>query len=381
MENQTNYSHFIIEVKEQIVRSRYLAARLVNREQLLLYFMVGKQLSEKVASEKWGTKVIEQIAIDLQKELPGLKGFSFRNLKNMRQFADEYLPFVIGQLITAQLQNIDNQIDTIGQMPSAQLEDSDNQEDIIWQMASAKLEGITSELFFGVGFSHHTLLLNKCKVWKERLFYLKKSVENHWTHEMLEWQIKANLFQKQTNTIQSNFEKTLPIPLQLNSTLAFKDEYLLDYINVETNDERVVEKGIVNNIKEFIMKMGKGFSFIGNQHRLVVDEDEFFIDLLFYNRILKCLIAFELKKGKFRPQDAGQLNFYLNVLNDTEKLEDENPAVGIILCSEKNDKTVEYAFQKISNPMGVAVYQLSEQLPEHLKNVLPDPESLKKLLQ
>jgi YhcG PDDEXK nuclease domain len=173
----------------------------------------------------------------------------------------------------------------------------------------------------------------------------------------------------------------LPIPLQLNSTLAFKDEYLLDYINVETNDERVVEKGIVNNIKEFIMKMGKGFSFIGNQHRLVVDEDEFFIDLLFYNRILKCLIAFELKKGKFRPQDAGQLNFYLNVLNDTEKLEDENPAIGIILCSEKNDKTVEYAFQKISNPMGVAVYQLSEQLPEHLKNILPDPDSLKKLLQ
>ena len=339
-----------------------MAARLVNREQLLLYFIIGKRLSEKVNSEKWGTKVIEQIAVDLQKELPGLRGFSFRNLKNMRQFADEYLPSAIGQLITAQIQNIDNQVNTIGQMPSAQL------------------EGITPELFFGIGFSQHTLLLNKCKVWKERFFYLKKSVENHWTHEMLEWQIKTNLFQKQGSTIQSNFENTLPLPLQLNSTLAFKDEYLLDYINVETSDERVVEKGIVNNIKEFIMKMGKGFSFIGNQHRLLVDEDAFFVDLLFYNRILKCLIAFELKKGKFRPQDAGQLNFYLNVLNDTEKLEDENPAIGIILCSEKNDRTVEYAFQKISNPMGVAVYQLSEQLPEHLKNILPDPESLKRLL-
>jgi hypothetical protein len=163
--------------------------------------------------------------------------------------------------------------------------------------------------------------------------------------------------------------------------LAFKDEYLLDYINVETDDERVVEKGIVNNIKEFIMRMGKGFSFIGNQHRLVVDEDEFYIDLLFYNRILKCLVAFELKKGKFRPQDAGQLNFYLNVLNDTERLPDENPAIGIVLCSAKNDKTVEYAFQQISNPMGIAVYQLSEQLPEHLKKVLPDAESLKKLLE
>ena len=362
MTTETIYNHFIIEVKNQIVHSRYLAARLVNREQLLLYFIIGKRLSEKVYSEKWGTQIIEQIAIDLQKELPGLKGFSYRNLRNMRQFADEYFPSEIGQMITAQMQYSDNQTNTI------------------WQTASAKLEGITPELFFGVGFSHHTLLLNKCKVWKERLFYLKKSVENHWTHEMLEWQIKTNLFQKQGNTIQSNFENTLSLPLQLNSTLAFKDEYLLDYINVETSDERVVEKGIVNNIKEFIMKMGKGFSFIGNQHRLLVDDDEFFVDLLFYNRILKCLIAFELKKGKFRPQDAGQLNFYLNVLNDTEKLEDENPAIGIILCSEKNDKTVEYAFQKISNPMGVAVYQLSEQLPEHLKNILPDPESLKKLL-
>jgi predicted nuclease of restriction endonuclease-like (RecB) superfamily len=381
MENQTNYSHFIIEVKEQIVRSRYLAARLVNREQLLLYFMVGKRLSEKVASEKWGTKVIEQIAIDLQKELSGLKGFSYRNMMNMTQFYKEYSNIQFLPLSTAEMQDSDNQFTMIMQTASAQLQNSDNQIYTIGQTASAQLEGITPELFFGVGFSHHTLLLNKCKVWKERLFYLKKSVENHWTHEMLEWQIKGNLFQKQSNIIQSNFENTLSIPLQLNSTLAFKDEYLLDYINVETNDERIVEKGIVNNIKEFIMKMGKGFSFIGNQHRLLVDEDEFFVDLLFYNRILKCLIAFELKKGKFKPQDAGQLNFYLNVLNDTEKLEDENPAIGIILCSEKNDKTVEYAFQKISNPMGVAVYQLSEQLPEHLKNVLPDPESLKKLLQ
>ena len=362
MTTESSYNHFIIEVKNQIVHSRYLAARLVNREQLLLYFIIGKRLSEKVNSEKWGTKVIEQIAIDLQKELPGLRGFSFTNLKNMRQFGDEYLRLPFLPLSTVEMEGVDNQVNTISQLITAQL------------------EGLTPELFFGTGFTQHIVLLNKCKEWNQRLFYIKKTVENHWTVEMLEWQIKTNLFQKQANTIQSNFEKTLPIPLQLNSTLAFKDEYLLDYINVETNDERVVEKGIVNNIKEFIMKMGKGFSFIGNQHRLLVDEDVFFVDLLFYNRILKCLIAFELKKGKFRPQDAGQLNFYLNVLNDTEKLEDENPAIGIILCSEKNDKTVEYAFQKISNPMGVAVYQLSEQLPEHLKNVLPDPESLKRLL-
>jgi predicted nuclease of restriction endonuclease-like (RecB) superfamily len=182
----------------------------------------------------------------LQKELPGLRGFSFTNLKNMRQFADEYLSTAILPLSTAEIQNTDNQYNTISQLVTVQL------------------AGLTPELFSGVGFTQHIILLNKCKDWNQRLFYIKNTVENHWTVEMLEWQIKTNLFQKQGSTIQSNFESTLPIPLQLNSTLAFKDEYLLDYINVETSDERVVEKGIVNNIKEFIMKMGKGFSFIGN---------------------------------------------------------------------------------------------------------------------
>lgn len=360
--NEINYLSFIQEVKAHITKSRFIAARLVNREQLLVYYLVGKRLSEKVATEKWGAKVIEQIADDLQKELPGLRGFSFRNLKNMKQFADEYSSAQILPLPTTEFESVDNEHLQIGQLSTAQF------------------EGLTPELFFSIGFTHHILLLNKCKIWQERLFYLQKSIKNLWTVETLEWQIKANLYAKQDKAIQNNFGTTLPKDLQQSSTLAFKDEYLLDFINVETDDERVVEKGIVNNIKTFIMRMGKGFSFIGNQHRLLVDEDEFFIDLLFYNRILKCLVAFELKKGKFRPQDAGQLNFYLNVLNDTEKMPGENPAIGIVLCSAKNDKTVEYAFQKISNPMGVAVYQLSDQLPDHLKNVLPEAEALKKLL-
>jgi predicted nuclease of restriction endonuclease-like (RecB) superfamily len=170
--------------------------RLVNREQLLLYFLVGKRLSEKVTAEKWGAKVIEQIASDLQKELPGLRGFSYRNLQNMKQFADYYqiLEFV--------------------------------------QLATGQFEGLTTDLFFGIGFTHHILLINKCKAWIERLFYLQKTIENHWTVEMLEWQIKTQLYQKQGKTIQNNFGKTLPVTLQQSSTLAFKDEYLLDYINL-----------------------------------------------------------------------------------------------------------------------------------------------------
>jgi predicted nuclease of restriction endonuclease-like (RecB) superfamily len=232
--NEINYLSFIQEVKEHIVRSRYIAARLVNREQLLLYFLVGKRLSEKVAAEKWGAKVIEQIAADLQKELPGLRGFSFTNLKNMRQFADEYSSNALLELATVKVQSAKNESVTNSQLTTGQF------------------EGLTPDLFFGIGFTQHILLLNKCKIWQERLFYMTRTVENHWTSEMLEWQIKTQLYQKQGKTIQNNFGKTLPVTLQQSSTLAFKDEYLLDYINIETDDERVVEKGIVNNIKEFI---------------------------------------------------------------------------------------------------------------------------------
>ncbi|GAB3929957.1 PDDEXK nuclease domain-containing protein [Larkinella terrae] len=355
------YSTLLSDISRQILQSRYRAAKLVNRELLLLYYAVGKRLSEKIAAEKWGAKVLEQLADDLQKQLPGLRGFSHRNMKNMRQFAAEY-----GELI--------------GQLTTAQMEDVNNQLDKIMQLTSAQFESFNIDIFFGVSFTHHILLLNRCSNLDERWFYIQKSVENQWTVEMLDWQIKAKAYEKRDQKLSSNFAQTLPENLRDTALQAFKDEYLLDFINVETDDERVVEKGIVQNIKDFILKAGKGFAFIGNQHRLLVDDEEYFVDLLFYNRPLRCLVAVELKKGKFKPAYAGQLNFYLNVLNDQERLPDENPAVGIVLCSAKTDKTVEYAFQALHNPMGVSTYQLSSDLPEHLRAVLPDPEALKKLL-
>ncbi len=196
---------------------------------------------------------------------------------------------------------------------------------------------------------------------------------------MLDWQIKAKLYKKQ-GQLPNNFDQTLPESLKESALQAFKDEYLLDFINVEKDDERVVEKGIVQNIREFILKMGTGFSFVGNQYRLVVEEQEFFVDLLFFNRQLQCLVAVELKRGEFKPEYLGQLNFYVNVLNDLVRLPHENPSIGILLCREKSNAIVEYSFQGFSTPMGVATYELSSDLPEHLRNVLPDPESLKKLL-
>lgn len=336
------YSLLFNDISQQILQSRYRAARLVNRELLLLYYSVGRRLSEKVAAQHWGAKVLEQLSADLQKQLPGLRGFSHRNLKNMRQFAEEY-------------------------------------ETLIGQSSTAQLANFSIDVFLSVGFTHHILLINRSKDWAERWFYIQKAAGNQWTVDMLDWQIKARLYQKQ-GQLPNNFEQTLPESLKETALQAFKDEYLLDFINVEKDDERVVEKGIVQNIREFILKMGTGFSFVGNQYRLMVDEQEFFVDLLFFNRQLQCLVAVELKRSEFKPEYLGQLSFYVNVLNDLVRLPHENPSIGILLCKEKSNAVVEYAFQGYNTPMGVATYQLSSDLPEHLRNVLPDPEALKKLL-
>lgn len=350
----SQYDTLLSDISHQILQSRYRAARLVNRELLLLYFAVGKRLSEKIASEKWGTKVVDQLSADLQKQLPGLRGFSASNLKNMRQFAQVY-------------NQLGFEVSPIAQIP-------------IGQLPTGQLDGNAFDVFLGVSFTHHILLLNRCVDWDERWFYMQKTVDRQWTVEMLDWQIKAKAYQKRDQTLPNNFAQTLPETIRDTALQAFKDEYLLDFINVEADDERVVEKGIVQNIREFILKMGTGFSFVSNQYRLVVDDQEFFVDLLFFNRQLQCLVAVELKRGAFKPAYLGQLSFYVNVLNDQVRLPHEQPSIGILLCKEKSNAVVEYAFEGYKTPMGVATYQLGPDLPEHLRNVLPDPESLRKLL-
>ena len=356
--NQKSYLEFIIEVKSRILHGRYQAARLANREMLLLYFAIGWRLSEKVAAENWGAKVIEQISADLQKELPGLRGFSYRNLMNMIQFAKEYagLPFLPS--------------------PAQEIE---NQSSSIVQLATAELNDITSEVFFGLGFTQHMMLLHRSKDFKERLFYMQQAVQHQWTVEMLDHQIAARLYEKQ-GALPNNFSRTLPEQLRDAALLAFKDEYLLDFIHIDPNDERVLEQHIVQHIRSFILTMGRGFTFVGNQHRVLADGEEYFIDLLFYNRLLQCLVAVDLKRGKFKPEHLGKLNFYLNVLNDTLRLPHENPSVGIVLCREKNDTIVEYAIQRTENPMGVSTYRISTEMPERLREVLPDEDQLRRLL-
>jgi predicted nuclease of restriction endonuclease-like (RecB) superfamily len=343
---------FITDLKQNIIQSRYIAARLANKEQLLLYFRTGKMLSEKIDSEKWGAKVLEKIAEDLQKQLPGIKGFSYTNLKNMRQFFELYKDVPISQSLTGQFTHGVKSI-------------SDNDELV--------------KAFFGISFTHHIALFNKCKTLEERSFYMTHAASQCWSVTTLEHHIKANLFKHQ-GKLPNNFKTTLPGNMTSNALQVFKDEYLFDFVCLEESDESVFEGELVSNIKNMIMTLGKGFSFIGNQYRLEVEGEEFFIDLLFFNRHLQCLVVFELKRGKFKPEYAGQLNFYLNVLDDKVKLPHENPSIGIVLCKEKNNTIVEFAVRSIDKAMGVATYRTTKEVPKEMQGILPDAGQLARLL-
>ncbi len=336
------YVKFVAELKKNIVQSRYVAARLANKEQLMLYFKTGRMLSEKIVAEKWGAKVIEQIAIDLQKGLPGIRGFSYTSLKNMRQFYEEYEKTEIGQSVTGQIQ-------------------------------------IVNDAFYSVSFTHHILVMNKCAAADERLFYIGEAASQHWSVRVLEHHIAANLY-KHRGKLANNFDKTLPDNLKANALEVLQDGYLFDFVTTDEEDERVFEGALVSNIKNMIMTLGKGFSFLGNQYRLEVGGEEFFVDLLFFNRHLHSLVAFELKRGKFKPEYAGQLNFYLNVLDEKVKLPEENASIGIVLCKEKNNTVVEFAVKTIDKAMGVATYRTTKEVPSEMRGILPDAAVLAQLL-
>lgn len=365
MKIDKSYIEFIQSIKKQIVQSRYVAARLANKEQLMLYFKTGLMISEKINAQKWGAKVLDQISADLQKELPGLKGFSPGNLKKIRLFAEAYAPYlVIGSATTNQLW----------------------QHDAIegFSISSALTNQIENNAFYesftSVSFTHHFTIITKIKAWDARVFYIQSTASNLWSVTVLEHHIENDLFGKE-GKLPNNFDGTLAENLKSSAIKMFKDEYLLDFIaDDEPDDERHIEQQVVLNIRNFILQMGRGFCFIGNQYRLEVDGDEFFIDLLFFNRYLECLVAFELKKGKFKPADAGQLNFYLNVLDEKVKLQQENSSIGIVLCKEKNNTVVEFAIKSYDKAMGVATYKTSKQAPAQMKAILPDTDELGKLL-
>ncbi|HAH55125.1 MAG TPA: hypothetical protein DCM02_07545 [Flavobacterium sp.] len=387
-----NYLQAVQQIKTAILRSRYEAAALANTELLKLYFGIGQYVSFHSRNKNWGKGAIDSISSLLQQELHGLRGFSATNIKNMRLFYEgwEFMqPFLIDekaplfqfseeelnrQLPSAELNSI------IRQLPTDDLNDGF----LIRQLATAELENEFVELFLKVPFTQQRLILRGANVLEERVFYIQKVATEFWSYETLKHHLKSNLYQRQGKLVH-NFQTTLSEnSFRQKALMAFKDEMLLDFINIEDADEepdeRVLENAIVQNIKKFIMALGTEYSFIGNQHRLIIEDEEYFIDLLFFNRKIQSLVAIELKKGKFKAEYVGKMNLYLSALDEMVKQPHENPSIGIILCKEKNNKIVEFAFRDTSKPMGVVTYKTYNDLPEAYKNILPDTEALKGLL-
>lgn len=358
------YIQAVKDIKSAILKSRYMAAKKANKELLKLYYSVGGYVSAHSRDGYWGSNAIETISKGLQQELPGLRGFSSRNIKNMRTFYEQWSPYLNRQLSTAEL----NDTSILSRFQ-------------IRQLTTAEFP---TDEFMSVGFTQHLEILSKVKDIDERLFYIRQCAKNFWTVETLRYHIKEDLYHKEGSIKQTNFNKTISDDdFKRKALRSFKDEYLLDFMNIEDPedvDERVIEQSIIQNIKNFIMAFGKDFAFLGNQYHLEVEGHDYYIDLLFFSRKLRSLVAFELKRGEFKPEYTGKLNFYLSALDEYVKLPDENPSIGIVLCKSKNDKIVELSFRDTSKPMGVATYRTSSELPKELRDALPDMEDLKKLL-
>lgn len=392
IQGDNNYVLAVKQIKTAILKSRYEAAALANKELLKLYFSIGQYVSFHSRNKNWGKGAIDSISSLLQQELHGLRGFSATNIKNMRLFYEgwEFMqPFLIDekeplfqfseeelnrQLATAELKNQNRQLAT-----------SDlNNSFVIRQLPTDELQNEFSTMFLKIGFTHHIAIINNTEGIEERVFYIQKTATEFWNNTTLKHHLKSELYQRQ-GKLAHNFQTTLSEnAFRQKALMAFKDEMLLDFINIEDADEepneRVLENAIVQNIKKFIMALGAEFSFIGNQHRLLIEDEEYFIDLLFFNRKIQSLVAIELKKGKFKAEYVGKMNLYLSALDEMVKQPHENPSIGIILCKEKNNKIVEFAFRDTSKPMGVVTYKTYNDLPEAYKNILPDTETLKSLL-
>ena len=369
-------------IKNAILQSQYRAAKGVNREQLSLYFGIGRYVSERSRWKFWGTGAIERISEQLQKELPGLRGFGSRQIKNMRSFYEEWH------------KTLDKSAAVAADLPKFNQKRS-------FSTKSTDLEGIDYTLllaqnqqpmvadmmneFLSISFTHHIEIITKSKDLQERLFYIHQTFVNHWDKNKLRDMLKSDLYHHQ-GKLPNNFTNTMNSSKNaLQAIGMFKDEYLLDFINVEELgvrdkadiDERVVEKAIVNNVKNFIMTFGRDFAFVGNQYHLEKFGHDEYPDLLFYNRELMALVAVELKQGAFKPAYLGQLSAYLRILDSEVKKPFENPSIGIVLCKEADKTFVEFLIQGYDNPMGVAIYKSAEDV----RKVLPSEEDLRKAME
>lgn len=324
-----DYKKFLAEVKEKILNSQYEALKYVNRQLIELYWDIGRMIVERQDEYGWGKSIVQNLAKDLQNEFPGIKGFSSQNLWRMRQFYSIYCEL-------------------------------------------KKLSPLVRE----ISWTKNLLIMMRCKDDLEKEFYIKMTKKYGWTKNVLIHQIDNKSYEKFLLN-QTSFDKTLPDKYKHQAKLAVKDRYTFDFLELsEEHAEKELEIALINNIRKFLAEMGGYFAFIGNQYRLELDDEEYFIDLLLYHRILKSLVVVELKIGKFKPEYVGKMQFYLSVLDDKVKLPDENYSIGIIICRDKNRTVVEYTLKDVNKPIGVSTYKIGSELPEDIRHYLPSPAEI-----
>lgn len=371
-------------IKTAILQSQTHAAKAVNQEMLALYFGIGRFISANTRNRNWGKGVLARISERLRSELPGLRGFGESSLKNMRLFYEAWnfiesnSPIGIGELTDKT---------TIAVEDSSNL--CNNETDTIRQLQLTNLPDFPLTEFLSISFTHHVRILENAKVLEERLFYIRYCYNYKPAADDVRNIIKTKDLYNHQEELPNNFLTTIPDYKQaFHSMQMFKDEYLLDFINVEEIgmrdeeiDERVIEQNIVHNVKNFIMTFGKGFAFIGNQVHYDKLGHDHWIDLLFYNRDLRRTVVFELKKGNFKVAYLAQLSSYLRILNDDDRREGENAPIGIILCKNMDKEYVNYIMQDFRQPMGVATYKTADEVEPDVLKLLPPKEELIKLIK
>ena len=331
--NNNEYLKIMESIKSEIKSAQYKAAVSVNRELIMLYYNIGCVINDH---KIWGNKFIENLAADIRMEFPGVTGYSVRNLKYMAKFAAKFSDIEIVQAVLAQL---------------------------TWY--------------------HNIALMDKVADHDAYIWYAQKSIENGWSRNVLVHQIESGLYERQAVSQKvSNFEKLLASPQSELATQTMKDPYVFDFIPFkEDMVERDIEQALVKDITSLLMELGTGFAFLGNQYHLNVGGDDFYIDLLFYNLNLRCYVVIELKTGEFKPEYAGQLNFYLSAVDGILKKDVDNPSIGLLLCKSKNDLVAEYALKDKSKPIGVSEYKITNNLPQELENQLPSIEDIQKRIK
>ena len=369
-------------IKTAILQSQARAAKAVNQEQLALYYGIGRYVSANSRKKNWGTGAIETISEQLRKELPGLRGFSARNIKNMRTFFEEW--HMIEQYNSAVTTAEITKINTSDNSAVVTADFKDDAE--IRQLQLANLPNFPLREFLSISFTHHIAILTKAKTYEERVFYMKYADGFKPTVEDLEKVIKQDLYHHQ-DKMPNNFLTTIPdYKKAYRAIRMFKDEYLLDFINVEELgmhdediNESVIESNIVHNVKNFIMTFGRGFSFCGCQVHFDKFGHDHWIDLLFFNRDLNRTVVFELKNGKFKVGYLAQLSAYLRILNDDDRRDHEEAPIGIILCKEADKDYAGYIMQDFRQPMGVATYKTADEMDPELLKALPPKEELQRV--